>query len=109
MPSQAVGSVTGSAVLWQESSLREEPVDGNSGFPITETSFCDPGRAVRPAYLTLMIRHHEGALTMADRVLAEGTDVLVQQMAKEVLTVGRRSSGCATCCAAWRSETGPAA
>lgn len=37
-----------------------------------------------------MIRHHEGALTMADRVLAEGTDVLVQQMAKEVLT-GQRA------------------
>lgn len=41
-------------------------------------------------YLTLVIGHHEGALTMADRVLAEGTDVLVQQMAKEVLT-GQRA------------------
>ena len=32
------------AVLWQESSLREESVDRNSRFPLTEMSFWDPGQ-----------------------------------------------------------------
>jgi uncharacterized protein (DUF305 family) len=38
-------------------------------------------------YLNLMIKHHEGALTMAREVLSKtGTDVTVQQLAKDVLT-----------------------
>ncbi|ROO85674.1 uncharacterized protein (DUF305 family) [Actinocorallia herbida] len=37
-------------------------------------------------YLTLMIKHHEGALTMADTVLAGGTDTVALQLAKDVNT-----------------------
>jgi len=37
-------------------------------------------------YLNLMIKHHEGALVMARKVLAEGADVQIQQMAKEIVT-----------------------
>ncbi|WP_245974776.1 DUF305 domain-containing protein [Thermomonospora umbrina] len=37
-------------------------------------------------YLNLMIKHHEGALVMARDVLAQGTDVVVQELAKDVLT-----------------------
>ncbi|GAB2824376.1 DUF305 domain-containing protein [Actinocorallia aurea] len=37
-------------------------------------------------YLTLMIKHHEGALAMADTVLASGTDTLSLQLAKDVAT-----------------------
>ncbi|SEG59999.1 Uncharacterized conserved protein, DUF305 family [Thermomonospora echinospora] len=41
-------------------------------------------------YLTLMIKHHEGALTMANDVLSkDGTDVTVQELAKDVLTTQR--------------------
>ncbi|MEO3781904.1 DUF305 domain-containing protein [Actinocorallia sp. B10E7] len=36
-------------------------------------------------YLTLMIRHHEGALTMANTVLATGTDTDTLQLAKDVV------------------------
>ncbi|WP_067468505.1 DUF305 domain-containing protein [Actinomadura macra] len=35
-------------------------------------------------YLTLMINHHRGALTMARNVLDKGTDVTVQEMARDV-------------------------
>ena len=35
-------------------------------------------------YLTLMISHHQGALTMAKDVLDQGTDVTVQEMARDV-------------------------
>ncbi|WP_021591895.1 DUF305 domain-containing protein [Actinomadura welshii] len=35
-------------------------------------------------YLKLMITHHQGALTMAKDVLDKGTDVTVQQMARDV-------------------------
>lgn len=36
-------------------------------------------------FLKLMIAHHEGALTMAETVQQKGTDVVVQQMADEVI------------------------
>ncbi|WP_106399835.1 DUF305 domain-containing protein [Actinocorallia populi] len=36
-------------------------------------------------YLTLMIKHHEGALEMADTVLADGTDTTALQLAKDVV------------------------
>ncbi|TDD80582.1 DUF305 domain-containing protein [Actinomadura rubrisoli] len=35
-------------------------------------------------YLTLMIAHHQGAVTMAKDVLDKGTDVTVQEMARDV-------------------------
>ncbi|QXJ19680.1 DUF305 domain-containing protein [Actinomadura graeca] len=35
-------------------------------------------------YLTLMITHHQGALTMVRNVLDRGTDVAVQEMARDV-------------------------
>ncbi|GAA4236499.1 DUF305 domain-containing protein [Actinomadura meridiana] len=42
------------------------------------------GPAFDHLYLTLMITHHQGALTMAKNVLDKGTDVTVQQMARDV-------------------------
>jgi uncharacterized protein (DUF305 family) len=36
-------------------------------------------------FLTLMITHHEGALTMAKEEIVKGTDVLTQEMAQEVI------------------------
>lgn len=36
-------------------------------------------------YLTLMIKHHEGALEMADTLLANGTDITTIQLAKDVV------------------------
>jgi len=36
-------------------------------------------------YLTLMIKHHEGALEMADTLLATGTDTTTIQLAKDVV------------------------
>lgn len=42
------------------------------------------GEAFDRLYLKLMITHHEGALTMAKDVLDKGTDVTVQQMARDV-------------------------
>ena len=36
-------------------------------------------------FLTLMITHHQGALTMAQEELTKGTDVLIQEMAEEVV------------------------
>jgi uncharacterized protein (DUF305 family) len=35
-------------------------------------------------FLTLMITHHQGALTMAKEEFAKGTDVLIREMAQEV-------------------------
>lgn len=40
-------------------------------------------------YLTLMIKHHEGALEMADTVLARGTDTTALQLAKDVTATQR--------------------
>lgn len=37
-------------------------------------------------FLDLMIAHHEGALTMAGEVLADGVDVRAQEMAQDVVT-----------------------
>ncbi|SFP96148.1 Uncharacterized conserved protein, DUF305 family [Amycolatopsis arida] len=37
-------------------------------------------------FLDLMITHHEGALTMAEEVLAHGVNVRVQQLAQDVVT-----------------------
>ncbi|MFS2294806.1 uncharacterized protein (DUF305 family) [Actinomadura hallensis] len=42
------------------------------------------GPAFDALYLNLMITHHEGALTMVKDVLDKGTDVTVQQMARDV-------------------------
>lgn len=36
-------------------------------------------------FLTLMITHHQGALTMAHDELTQGSDVLIQEMAQEVV------------------------
>ncbi|MBA9006862.1 DUF305 domain-containing protein [Thermomonospora cellulosilytica] len=37
-------------------------------------------------YLNLMIKHHEGAVTMVREVLSKSTNVQIQEMAKEILT-----------------------
>ncbi|MFI0485388.1 DUF305 domain-containing protein [Actinomadura sp. 9N215] len=42
------------------------------------------GAAFDKLYLTLMITHHQGALTMVKDVLDKGTDVTVQEMARDV-------------------------
>jgi uncharacterized protein (DUF305 family) len=36
-------------------------------------------------FLTLMITHHQGALTMANEEMAKGSDVLIQEMAQDVI------------------------
>ncbi|MEU8540431.1 DUF305 domain-containing protein [Streptomyces sp. NPDC048717] len=43
------------------------------------------GTAFDTLFLSLMIAHHEGALTMAGEVLAEGNNVLVEEMANDVV------------------------
>lgn len=47
------------------------------------------GAAFDELYLQLMIKHHEGALVMADQVLPKGTDVIVIELAKEVVASQR--------------------
>lgn len=42
------------------------------------------GAAFDKLYLTLMITHHQGALTMVEDVLGKGTDVTVQEMARDI-------------------------
>ncbi|MFF0558799.1 DUF305 domain-containing protein [Streptomyces sp. NPDC004266] len=43
------------------------------------------GRAFDALFLKLMIAHHEGAVTMAAEVLSEGNNVLVEEMANDVI------------------------
>ncbi|WP_371129631.1 DUF305 domain-containing protein [Streptomyces sp. TLI_105] len=43
------------------------------------------GRAFDELFLKLMIAHHEGAVTMAAEVLSEGNNVLVEEMANDVI------------------------
>ncbi|GGV18623.1 lipoprotein [Actinomadura cremea] len=42
------------------------------------------GAAFDELYLKLMITHHQGALTMVDDVLDKGTDIPVQELARDV-------------------------
>ncbi|MGW6390262.1 DUF305 domain-containing protein [Streptomyces sp. NPDC055103] len=44
------------------------------------------GAAFDELFLKLMITHHEGAVTMAAEVLSEGNNVLVEEMANDVIT-----------------------
>ncbi|MFF0065031.1 DUF305 domain-containing protein [Streptomyces sp. NPDC005279] len=43
------------------------------------------GTAFDELFLKLMITHHQGALTMATEVLADGNNVLVEEMANDVI------------------------
>jgi uncharacterized protein (DUF305 family) len=43
------------------------------------------GRAFDELFLTLMITHHQGAITMATEALSEGNNVLVEEMANDVI------------------------
>ncbi|MFJ8659589.1 DUF305 domain-containing protein [Streptomyces sp. NPDC093795] len=43
------------------------------------------GAAFDALFLKLMITHHEGAVTMATEVLSEGNNVLVEEMANDVI------------------------
>ncbi|MGW8761251.1 DUF305 domain-containing protein [Streptomyces sp. NPDC055815] len=43
------------------------------------------GKAFDELFLKLMIAHHEGAVTMAAEVLSEGNNVLVEEMANDVI------------------------
>lgn len=47
------------------------------------------GAAFDRLFLTSMIRHHEGAISMAEDQLSSGEDVLVSEMANDVLTSQR--------------------
>jgi uncharacterized protein (DUF305 family) len=42
------------------------------------------GQSFDRLFLTLMITHHQGALTMAQEELTKGTDVIIQDIAQEV-------------------------
>lgn len=44
------------------------------------------GAAFDRLFLELMIAHHDGALTMATDVLSEGNDVIVEEMANDVIS-----------------------
>lgn len=56
----------------------------------SETQLAELGRAKGAAFdrlfLKLMITHHEGAVTMAAEVLGQGNNVLVEEMANDVLS-----------------------
>ncbi|PCG84656.1 DUF305 domain-containing protein [Streptomyces sp. WZ.A104] len=43
------------------------------------------GKAFDKLFLELMITHHQGAITMATEALSEGNDVIVEQMANDVV------------------------
>ncbi|MGW4231270.1 DUF305 domain-containing protein [Streptomyces sp. NPDC004980] len=43
------------------------------------------GKAFDPLFLELMITHHQGAVTMATEALADGNNVLVEEMANDVV------------------------
>ncbi|MFE6099293.1 DUF305 domain-containing protein [Streptomyces laurentii] len=43
------------------------------------------GKAFDDLFLSLMIKHHEGALTMAGELLTQGNNVLVEEMANDVI------------------------
>ncbi|MFB7369450.1 DUF305 domain-containing protein [Streptomyces sp. NPDC056222] len=43
------------------------------------------GKAFDELFLKLMVTHHEGAVTMAAEVLGEGNNVLVEEMANDVI------------------------
>ncbi|MDQ0797885.1 uncharacterized protein (DUF305 family) [Streptomyces sp. B1I3] len=43
------------------------------------------GKAFDKLFLELMITHHQGAVTMATEALADGNDVLVEEMANDVV------------------------
>ncbi|MEW2399705.1 DUF305 domain-containing protein [Streptomyces sp. NPDC046862] len=43
------------------------------------------GKAFDQLFLTLMITHHEGAITMATDVKAQGNNILVEEMADDVI------------------------
>lgn len=43
------------------------------------------GKAFDKLFLELMITHHQGALTMATEALTEGNDVIVEEMASDVV------------------------
>ncbi|MEU6139384.1 DUF305 domain-containing protein [Streptomyces sp. NPDC047081] len=43
------------------------------------------GKAFDQLFLTLMITHHEGAITMATEVKAQGNNILIEEMADDVV------------------------
>ncbi len=43
------------------------------------------GKAFDKLFLELMITHHQGALTMATEALSEGNDIIVEEMASDVV------------------------
>lgn len=43
------------------------------------------GTAFDELFLKLMITHHQGALTMATEVLSDGNNVLIEEMANDVI------------------------
>lgn len=55
-----------------------------SGAQMTELEQAS-GSAFDELWLTLMIEHHEGAVTMAENVLTEGSDADVAALAQEIL------------------------
>jgi uncharacterized protein (DUF305 family) len=75
----------------------DQPVEPEAGHDhatmpgmATPEQMADLGRArgedFDERFLRLMIAHHEGALTMATDVLAQGNDILVEEMANDVIS-----------------------
>ncbi|MFE2294986.1 DUF305 domain-containing protein [Streptomyces sp. NPDC059452] len=69
---------------------RKQPHD-HSGMPgmATEAQLKElraaKGKAFDELFLKLMITHHQGAVTMATEALSEGNDVIVEEMASDVV------------------------
>jgi uncharacterized protein (DUF305 family) len=55
-----------------------------------DMSMLESAEPFDPAFLEMMIPHHEGALTMAEAELAKGSDPELKQLAKEIITAQDR-------------------
>lgn len=93
-PSPEFDSVEGLLTKWgQVLELSKEEMAKMDGMatPITIDNLATlSGTEFDTAYLTTMIRHHEGAIKMAERAIAEGTDPELKPIATKIL--GMRQS-----------------
>jgi uncharacterized protein (DUF305 family) len=55
-----------------------------------DISMLDKADPFDPAFLEMMIPHHEGAITMANAELAKGADSELKQLAQEIITAQQR-------------------
>ena len=88
-PSPEFDSVEGLLTKWgQVLELSKEEMAKMDGMatPVTIDSLAGlSGTEFDTAYLTTMIRHHEGAIKMAERAIAEGTDPELKPIATKIL------------------------